>query len=215
MFLMEKDCILYRVNSGFQIDKLHSITPKRITYDKYDISYMNDQIIKISYKWLDPIKVQDKIISREPKSVFLLYFVQRKILCCFGSSESQIGFVISKLEKKIAMHLEKINLFNICRDKFINEDSWEFDLVNIYLLQKKPISFDDYENTQVKKIKINDIGSEELKEHLINGEVTSFTYYFNERKTYFYLDSESVVSFPDVIKEEVVYNVIESLSDIV
>ncbi|MEM5672831.1 hypothetical protein AAHB54_22335 [Bacillus cereus] len=67
----------------------------------------------------------------------------------------------------------------------------------------------------MKKIKINDIGSEELREHLINGEVTSFTYYFNEWKTYFYLDSESVVSFPDVVKEEVVYNVIESLSDIV
>ena len=96
---------------------------------------MNDQIIKISYKWLDPIKVQDKIISREPKSVFLLYFVQRKILCCFGGSESQIGFVISKLEKN-SNAFGKINLFDICRDKFINEDSWEFDLVNIYLLQK-------------------------------------------------------------------------------
>ena len=28
MFLMEKDCILYRVTNDFQIDKLHSITPK-------------------------------------------------------------------------------------------------------------------------------------------------------------------------------------------
>ncbi|MGR5929947.1 hypothetical protein ACT7C2_24770 [Bacillus pacificus] len=67
----------------------------------------------------------------------------------------------------------------------------------------------------MKKVKIKDIGSAELRKHLINGEVTSFTYYFNERKTYFYLDSESVVSFPDVVKEEVVYHVIESLSDIV
>ena len=38
------------------------------------------------------------------------------------------------------MHLEKINLFDICRDKFINEDSWEFDLVNIYLLQNQFLS---------------------------------------------------------------------------
>ena len=30
MFLMEKDCILYRVNSDFQIDKLHSITQKEL-----------------------------------------------------------------------------------------------------------------------------------------------------------------------------------------
>ncbi|EMA6344105.1 hypothetical protein OCD85_23155 [Bacillus pacificus] len=215
MFLMEKDCILYRVTNDFQIDKLHSITPKRITYDKYDISYINNQIIRISYKWLDPIKVQEKIISREPKSVVLIYFVQRKIICCFGSSESYIGFVISKLEKKLATHLEKINLFDICKKKYINEDNWESDLVSIYLLQKKPNSFDDYESTRVKKVKINDIGSAELRKHLINGEVTSFTYYFNERKTYFYLDSESVVSFPDVVKEEVVYHVIESLSDIV
>ena len=83
---MEKDCILYRVNSDFQIDKLHSITPKRITYDKYDISYMNDQIIKISYKWLDPIKVQDKIISREPKSVFCYILYKEKF---FVASEVQ------------------------------------------------------------------------------------------------------------------------------
>ena len=86
MFLMEKDCILYRVNSDFQIDKLHSITPKRITYDKYDISYMNDQIIKISYKWLDPIKVQDKIISRNLK-VFFCYILYKEKF--FVASEVQ------------------------------------------------------------------------------------------------------------------------------
>ncbi len=80
---------MYRVTNDFQIDKLHSITPKRITYDKYDISYINNQIIRISYKWLDPIKVQEKIISREPKSVvsdifratknYLLFWKFRKL----------------------------------------------------------------------------------------------------------------------------------------
>lgn len=201
MFLFENDCTIYKVNNKIPFENIGDSTLNNRRYEKFVTSVIRKDIVKITYSWLDPVKVRDKIVSNDTRSVTFIYFPNKDILGCFGSSESCIGHALNKIQMEFKVVLDKVNTFEIIENKIFENKNWFGKVVGLHIYDK---SF-----SNEKKISIKDLSLQDLKNYYQNYIVTCFTCYSDFDKTYFYLDKESVLTFPDNIKEDVVYNVLE------
>jgi len=204
VYLLERDCILFKANKKINFESYQFSTP----YEKLNIEESNQGYTKIIYTWLDPVRVREKIIAKDQRSVILIYFYKKDILSCFGSSESLIGYVINKMEKVFKVGLEKVKIF----DNF--NDAISAELINIHLFMGEGYGEGLYEDEHTVKLNIKDIPRSVLQSYFNKNQVTSLTFKnieSNNRINYFYVDNGSVVSFPDTMKEDVVYNVLEKV----
>lgn len=213
MVQIERDCILFKLNKSVQIneDSIYS-TPNK-NFEKFDIQKLNDKVLKLTYSWLDPVRIRNKIIARDNVSVTFLYFLNLKTFACFGNSESYISYAISKLESKLKLPtLEKVNLFLFCKTQILNNiNSKTARLTSIHIYNKNKL-LTECDEGDLKKYSIKTLKIEELVEFLRSEYLESFTYKSDDYNTYFYIDKESVISFPENIKEEVVSNVLMGIS---
>jgi hypothetical protein len=200
MFL-ENDCTIYKTKGLFDINILQSSTYK---FENYKIKKINEQTLELIYTWLDPIKIQDKITTKDLKQVVFWYFKEEEKLCCFGSSESYTGYAVAKLEKLLKIEISKIEIFDLCKNKFIAKIKWFADLVNFHIYIGSMNAFNEEE---VKKIPVKSVDFNQAINYIKKYHVTNFTYSYNNK--YFYIDHESVLSFPDFSNDEDKYNVLQ------
>jgi len=202
MLYFERDCILFKVNNKLKFIDYRPITPFEQVRVKERGQYQ-----EITYTWLDPIRVSEKIVAKNQNSMFGIYFYDKDVIAFFSSSESNIGYVINKFEKAFNIQFNKCDIYNQCKNNVLTENPNEFaELINIHLYKN---STEEY---NIKKLSIKDIPNNILKQYIISDQVASLTFKFTDQKvSYFYLDKGSVITFPDTVKEEVVYNVLEKL----
>lgn len=77
-------------------------------------------VIKAKFQWVDPIKVRDKIITTERKTIDFLIFEDINVVCIFGGSESHIAYTISKISQVFPIVLKKVDLFEKYKEYVIN-----------------------------------------------------------------------------------------------
>ncbi|MEH7391498.1 hypothetical protein V7164_14690, partial [Bacillus sp. JJ1474] len=101
MVEVEKDCILFKLNSTIQFNNdSFCSTPSKTSFEKYEINEIDQNKKKIIISWLDPVRIRNKIIARDQISVNFIYFKNSSVLACFGGSESYIEYAINKIERK-------------------------------------------------------------------------------------------------------------------
>jgi hypothetical protein len=209
MGLFMRDSIIYKSKSVILFNNFKSNTP----YEELKVNKFSENSLKITYTWFDPLKVRDKIIAKDQKTITIIYFKKQNILSCFGNSESQIGYVISRIEKILKINLEKVDIFSnysaIINSELISIHIQETDFRTTELLESGI-------EEQVS-LSLKDIPQNILTEYFNNGRVTLLTFRYcenNKLLTYFYVDKGSVVTFPDTVKEDVIYNVLEKAINI-
>ncbi|PEO56163.1 hypothetical protein CN567_29430 [Bacillus toyonensis] len=205
MLYFERDCILFKVNNKLKFIEYRPITPFEQVMVKE-----RGRCQEITYTWLDPIRVSEKIVAKNQNSMHAIYFYDEDVIVFFSSSESYIGYVINKFEKAFNIQFNKCDIYSQCKNEVLTGNLNNIaELINIHLYKN---STEEY---NIKKLSIKDVPNNILKQYFISDQVASLTFKFNGPKTtYFYLDKGSVITFPDTVKEEVVYNVLEKLIQI-
>lgn len=200
MYLLEKDCVLLKAKTKFNHNLYQCSTP----YEKMVIEESNQVYIKFVYSWLDPVRVREKIISKDQRSMVIVYFLKNNIFSFFGSSESQMNYVINKFEKIFKMELEKINAF----ENYSQIISAK--LIGIHLIGSHNYQNQSLETTDVK-LKVNDIAEATINQYFSEKRITLLTFKVeNDMGTnYFYVDKGSVITFPDLMKEDTIYGILE------
>ncbi|WP_117170585.1 hypothetical protein [Paraliobacillus sediminis] len=200
MYLLESDCIIYKVNKEISLDKCEYILPS----EKLEIETKNSKYIKFVFSWIDPIRAREKIIAKDRNRLTLIYFYNKKIISCFGSSESQIGFVINKFERILGIKLEKIDVFNNYKIKI------KAELINLHFFNDNSINLESEDYTQ--KLSVKNATEANLKQIFYQHKITLLTFKVTDDVrgvSYFYVDRGSVVSFPDLMKEDVAYEILQ------
>lgn len=208
MDLSVKDCIIYKSKSIIDFDKFKSsYTP----YEKFDVKDYSSEIKTISYTWIDPIRVRDKIIAKDKRSIVLVYLFKKNIIACFGTSESQIGYVVNRIEKVSKVNLGKIDIFKDFSNIITTQP------ITVHLQMGDNYYDDTLDNPDLIKVKVKDLQEKDLENYFAEGKVVLLTFKFltnNNMFTYFYIDRGSVLTFPDTEKEDVIYNVLEKIFNI-
>lgn len=202
MLDFDKDCKIFRVNKDLSFDNINSHNFS--IFESYDISNINHNIIKINYSWVDQLKLQDKIVSREKKNIVLFYLKLTNVLFCFGNSESSITFAIKNIEKLAGFEANEINIFNQLKEMFKSQRNTFMELISISFV-KEPSVFD---KSEIIKIDFEEISEDQLVELITKKEVTSFLFYSQKSYSYFYVDNSSVICFDDSTKQEDVIDII-------
>lgn len=204
--ILHRDCIFYK----------YSGTPNWREFEEQNQGkfcsficepYQND-VLKVQLTWLDPIKVRDKIITSERKNVIFFIFEKYKTICIFGSSESQIGYTISKILEFFPVYLKKVNLFDKYSKKFLASSSHGGLILTSFDIAKQKSSFDD--NTYIN-ISLNEIKQERMEDYMNSYQVISLVILFEERRMYFSLDLHSVISFFDTDESYSIYQTCERI----
>ncbi|PRT36263.1 hypothetical protein C6359_03675 [Bacillus wiedmannii] len=198
--LLYRDCIFYKY-TGAPMWKEIELSGEYFSSFKYEL-YDND-VIKAKFQWVDPIKVRDKIITNERKTIDLLIFEDVNVICIFGGSESHIAYTISKISQSFSVTLKKIDLFKRYKDFAINnKESGSLELTSIDM-SKKPTGYDsnDYVNFPIKGIEFN-----VLKEYIESDNLVNFVIYIESIQLYFFIDYMSVVSFLDTDEVSMILN---------
>ncbi|MBP3951162.1 hypothetical protein [Bacillus suaedae] len=209
MLIWVKDCVLYRSNMNITTQQLESnLTPG--SFDKYRFTIITNQITEIEYTWLDSIKIRDKIITKKPKTLKAWFFTKSSNIIFFGNSESDINFLKTKLESSLGNSLTKLDIFSTWKNKYNNNINWFAKLISVHI--KNEII--PYDEDLIKKLPVDVLGPENIKTYLNNklDLIANLTFLYN--KTYYYMDINSVISFPDTIEiDEIVLVLNEVLSE--
>lgn len=197
--------MLFKVNH--EINTEH-ITPKSI-FERYKSYEINKQTQEISYIWSDPIKIEDKMVCREQKSVSFWIFKNENIACTFGNSESSIWYGVKRFSRQYAT-FSKIDFYGVFKKMLFNKKEWFAELVSLYL-----ISSDGMHNNQSIKRAANTLPVDELIKYIMEDKVSSLTFRWVEKDIYFYLDTNSVISFYDSAKKEEIFDTIKKVVDVI
>ncbi|UYV50708.1 hypothetical protein [Priestia megaterium] len=209
MFLLETDCTIYKADGEFlSTDICTKLTSK--TFEEYDVKALNERIVKVVFSWLDPLKIRDKLGIKEQKEVVLWFFIKEKILVTWCSSEESVGHVLRKIENRLHVRFEKINIFDRAKNP-LNFNTFA-QLSSIHILNNELMSFeeDDAFNFD-KKISFQTVSNEEYNDYIDKSLITSLTFKNLNKHFYFYVDKESIVSFPEAMKVADVINVLEKI----
>ncbi|MGF9911893.1 hypothetical protein ABEX47_04675 [Paenibacillus ehimensis] len=193
MLSWNEDCIIYKIenhSSNFDFNELPSSSFEQVTF-----SDINNELIEINYAWIDPVRIRDKIISKEQKEVTFWLFKNEKILCSFANSESTMSYAINKLGKILSFGYTRINPFDHWVKNYFKKNNWFAELISVHI-KTTPSAFD---NNEIKKISIKSLSEFNYKSLFDKHTVTNLTFSMNN--TIFYIDSVSVISFPNTIKE--------------
>ncbi|GED26922.1 hypothetical protein BAG01nite_30240 [Brevibacillus agri] len=195
MFDLERNCVFYNVDDINRIK--NSIKINTSLFDKFQIEEDCSDYTKVTYTWIDHIRVRDKIVGREQKTVSFLLLGPSNIICFFLNSESKMVFIIKKLIDISQVSFKKLNLFNIFINGRLDEKKTLFKIINYHV--KKPST--TYNENIFWEINNEEIGRSEIRNFYDSNLITNLT--LKSNNIYFYLDSQSVVSFNDTdgIKE--------------
>lgn len=177
---------------------------KQENFCSFTCDSFDEDVLKASIVWLDPIKVRDKIITSERKTISFFIFKQNKVICLFGGSESQVAYTISRILNLFSISLEKVNIFETYKENFLKSINYKgFSLTSFdYAIIQSNLDDSTYIN-----ISIDDIEKNNLEKYINSPEVISFTIFFIEKQIYFSLDLNSVASFFDTDEYESIYKV--------
>jgi phosphotransferase system IIB component len=200
--IFDRDCLLYSFKSPLAWEKLKRQNPG--SFFNFTFENENERITKVIFKWVDPIKVRDKIVANKQKQVMFLIFKSKNYVCFFGNSESSIVYTITKLREITSVKLEKINLFNLFSAYEQNNTTPNiFKLVSIdYRVKQSKYNKQD----NIQNIAVSELNNNELKKLLKSSQVVGLVYSMNG-KYYFNLDYNSVISFYDTSNYEEILNV--------
>lgn len=200
--MLHRDCIFYKYNGTPNWRNIQS--DSNDNYCSFSCDSYEEEILQASITWSDPIKVRDKIITSERKTIKFLVFKGNKVICLFGGSESQIAYTISKLFTFFSVSLEKINIFESYKEKTLKSNSFNGLTLTSFDIAKQQSGYDNstYINTSV-----NDIEGENIEKYINSPEILSLIIFFKEKQLYFSLDVYSVVSFFDTDEFDSIFEV--------
>ncbi|HDR4481002.1 hypothetical protein PDN50_22905 [Bacillus cereus] len=198
--ILHRDCIFYKYSGTPNWGEVEE--KENGKFCSFSCESYQDNVLKVNLTWLDPIKVRDKIITTERKSIFFFVFESNKTICIFGSSESQIAYTISKLLEFFSINFKKINLFDKYKDQFLESTNYNGLILTSFDIAKQQYGFDD--NTYIN-ISLEEIKPNELLDYINSYSVISFVTLFEEKKLYFSLDLYSVISFFDTDEPYSIY----------
>ncbi|MBH0328793.1 hypothetical protein ABH14_03110 [Brevibacillus brevis] len=202
MLLWGKDCTFFEVKKEGDWGTIAEI--KKNDYEDIKSTKYENRV-QIIYTWADSIKVLDKVVARQKRTVVLIFFISTNVVCCFGSSESLVTYAKNMLFERASLVLKKIDVFNACIRRIKNEDLFA-PLSNVQLLRRVADSISDY---PVIKIPVSELAKHELINIINSKDLKSMTFHADNIKTHFYLDRNSVLSFPDTAKDDDIEYVLE------
>lgn len=204
MLAWMEDCILYKFDSTDIINGINELTSHN--FESIVCKEMAHQVFEIQYTWIDPIRMKDKLIARDQKSVTFWIFNNEKIMSCFGNSESAISYAVQNMMRKTSIKFKRINTFDHWFNWHYQTKKWFASLIGIH--QKRIPTVSD--EREILKINIRELTAQELDNLFEQQMVTNLT--FSYKSTIFYLDLASVISFPDTIKEKEIFDVIKNIA---
>jgi hypothetical protein len=190
--MLHRDCIFFKYSGTPNWRNVQSNSQDN--FCSFSCDSYNEEILQASIAWLDPIKIRDKIITSERKTLNFFVFKENNVICLFGGSESQMAYTISKLFTFFSITLEKINLFETYKENILKSNWYQGLSLTSFDIAKKPSGFDD--STYIN-ISVNDIERNNLERHLNSPEILSLIILYNDKQIFFSLDLFSVVSFFD------------------
>ncbi|WP_078430446.1 hypothetical protein [Alkalihalobacterium alkalinitrilicum] len=198
MLIWAKDSLFFNIDKNLSKENFHSITPS--VFEKIYIKDINEDILQIEYQWIDSIKISDKIYSNKAKNIICWFFNQKNIIVFFSNSQSEVSYIKNKLEKNLKATFSVLEIYNQWKKAYITQSQWFCDLITIHI-KNEIVPYDEDETI---KVHINDKKHDEIKDILTKKTdlISSLTFSCNHKFSYFYLDPESVISFPETINIE-------------
>lgn len=204
--LMERDCTVYRASHTISLDKFK--TPVS-TFEGITFENLPFNVTQLTYSWIDPIKVREKIIAKNQKNVHF-WIMPNQLVLCFGSSESSISHGIDRFCAYSGVNLCKLNLYEGWVTQRLRTDKWVANLVEVSVC-KEPSPTDE---NSVRVMRNSELSDEELLLLINTSNIANLTFAWTQSNSssYFHLDKNSVVSFYDTAKDEEILNVVTELS---
>ncbi|MBU8877963.1 hypothetical protein BGM26_03015 [Bacillus sp. FJAT-29790] len=190
--MLYRDCIFYKYSGTPNWRDMQSNSNDN--YCSFSCDSYEGEILQASIAWSDPIKVRDKIITSERKTIKFFVFKENKVICIFGGSESQMAYTISKLFTFFSISLKKINIFESYKQKTLKSTFFKGLTLTSLDIAKQQSGFD---NSTYINISVNDIEKNNLAKYINSPEILSLIILYKEKQIYFSLDVFSVVSFFD------------------
>jgi hypothetical protein len=200
--MLHRDCIFYKYSGTPNWRDIQSNSNDN--YCSFSCDSYEEEILQANIAWSDPIKVRDKIITSERKTIKFLVFKENKVICLFGGSESQIAYTISKLFTFFSISLKKINIFESYKEKTLKSNSFIGFNLTSFDIAKQQSGFD---NSTYINISVNDIEKNNLEKYINSPEILSLIILYIEKQIFFSLDVCSVVSFFDTDEFDSIFEV--------
>jgi hypothetical protein len=190
--LLYRDCIFFKYVGSPDWRNIASNFNEN--YCSFVCDTFEEGILQANISWSDPIKVRDKIVTTERKTINFFVFKEQSLICLFGGSESQLAYTISKLMIFFDIKLSKINPFNIYKEQFLKANFNKELVLTSVDIAKEQTGFDDstYFNVAMSELKLDNLHS-----YLKSNDIISFIILYNEKQIYFSVDVYGVVSFFD------------------
>ncbi|WP_079914129.1 hypothetical protein [Paenibacillus sp. 32352] len=207
MLIHEKDITYYTIlDSNYLKDLPHFVIRE---FEHLQYNDIDAEVTEIEYNWADPVKIKDKVISRQTRSIVFWILKRQNALCIFSNSESEVAYLLSKLENRQVNYFKKINIYDIWKKKFMESDEKSLaELVSIQVKREITASNSiDFNSIQVNKLK-----KEEIINYLSSNNICFLTFKLLDTNGYFNLDSSSVISMNDTDTYEDIKNVIFQVS---
>lgn len=181
---MQRDCVFYIYDGNIDWDYIDKPEDKYVS-----ISCSNkDEVIEGSIKWIDSIRIKEKIIATSKKQVHFSVYESRRVICIFGNSESQLSYVVGSLMNTFRISLNKIKIFEFYKNYFIkNLTGNSFKLTSLDISKTL---MDSYINVPITEFK-----TKELKNIFTHYHISALVITDTLNNMYFVIDSNSVVSF--------------------
>ncbi|MGZ4160476.1 MAG: hypothetical protein ACXVNF_06740 [Neobacillus sp.] len=205
--MFERDCTFYFCDGNF-FEVINTIEPKY--YQEIKSNKLNEEINQHTFSWIDPIRVSNKIVSREQYNVVIYSFIDKNLVCIFGSSESSICYAIEKLSEYTGIKFRRTNLFEYWLRKYRSDDYWFAEIVNLQVYHSiKGLEY----NAEKRKIPITKLSRDEILDYIDSNHLCSISFKTKRRSLCFNLDSGSVVSFFDTQPIEEVNDLVRIISE--
>ncbi|MEC5425126.1 hypothetical protein QGM71_16695 [Virgibacillus sp. C22-A2] len=198
MYLGIKDCIICEIDKDLSVDKIKKGLSST-TFEVFNFKVIDSDILEVEYKWLDSIKIKDKIVSRKQKTVKSWIYHKINHIIVFANSESDVNFFKIKIQNSLHVIFKDINIFEKWKKDYLNKGLWIADLTNIQI-KNNIIPYDDEE---MINISIHHLDFKEINAYLTKrlDSLVSLTFKYNgSNNITFYLDPKSIISFPDTIR---------------
>ncbi|MFD0588017.1 hypothetical protein ACFQZE_08375 [Paenibacillus sp. GCM10027627] len=199
--ISDRDCTLYSVVVSDEM----LIDGKINSFDELTLEERHSKFSIYIYCWQDPIRFNDKVISKNTKKIKFLWFHEENTLCFFANSESDLYYVTSKLVQKCKWILHKKLQFQNRLDAVFSNSSFFSELISVVI--KRQIG--DVE--KLLTISVNQLSREKKLNLISRYEVCSLNYFFSG--IYFSIDCNSVISFHDTDTFEEILIIVEGINN--
>lgn len=209
MYLLETDCIIYKANKEILANYIYDELISK-DFEEYKTRNLAVGVIEITFSWLDPIKIMDKMVIKDRKEVVMWFFVKESVLVTWCSSECYIGHALRRLESKLNIKYIKLDIFKKAKNPLVFNTFAQ--LTSIHILNDNLKSYEDDDALSFnKRILLQDISNQEYSYYVNESLLTSLTFKYINGNFYFYIDNQSIISFPEAMKVVDVINVLERI----